>query len=75
MTYIWLTVLKLFHPKGFKVLPRPRLGLNHLNSHKSTTVNTAWVYIRTKDKFDGPIFGGEGGGLYSGGKTLHSAVC
>ena len=20
----------------------------------------AWVYIRTKDKFDGPIFGGKG---------------
>ena len=26
----------------------------------------SWTYIRTKDKFDGSIFVGRGGGLYSG---------
>ena len=31
-----------------------------------------WPYIRTKDKFDGPVF--EGVGLCSGGKTLHFAI-
>ena len=35
-------------------------------------VNTTWAYIRTKDKFNGPIFGGA---LYSRGKTLQFAIC
>ena len=30
-------------------------------------LNTPWTYIRTNSKFDGPIFGGVGGGLIYGG--------
>ena len=35
-----------------------------------------WVYIQTKDKFDGPIFGGliDRGGLHLGGKRLQFAI-
>ena len=35
-----------------------------------------WVYIQTKDKFDGPIFGGliYRGGLHLGGKRLQFAI-
>ena len=33
------------------------------------------MYIWTKGKFDGPIFGGGGGGLYLGGKTLKFTIC
>ena len=40
-------------------------------------MNTPWAYIRTKDKFDGSIFGGayKREGSYSRGETLQFTIC
>ena len=36
------------------------------NPYTVNSVNTPWAYIRTKDKFDGPLFGG----LTYGGRLI-----